>query len=157
MEKNIIKICFPLMLALTASNCTKDFPALNVNPNQLINVPYKALLTNSINSISRAYYTNIYCDNWTRYRARTIYAQNDQYSLDGSLTNFDAYSGHLKDLKLAMQKAQAVNDLNTVAVTKILTASPKARRICCAPCQSISKTTSIPACSRSVICAAEVP
>ena len=63
MEKNIIKICFPLMLALTASNCTKDFPALNVNPNQVTNVPYKALLTNSINSVSRAYYTNIYCDN----------------------------------------------------------------------------------------------
>ncbi len=122
MEKNIIKICFPLMLALTASNCTKDFPALNVNPNQVTNVPYKALLTNSINSVSRAYYTNIYCDNWARYRARTVYAQNDQYSLDGSLTNFDAYSGHIKDLKLAMQKAQAANDLNTVAVTKILTA-----------------------------------
>jgi len=122
MKNHIYKIYFAVGLACIVSSCTKDFNQMNVNPNQVTDVPYKAMLTNSINSIARAYYTSIYCDNWARYRARTIYNQNDQYQLDGSSTNFNAYSGHLKDLKLTMEKAQAANDLNTVAATKILTA-----------------------------------
>jgi hypothetical protein len=122
MKKIISGICLTITFAILLVSCTKNFPQMNVNPNQVTDVPYKALLTNAINSIARSYFTSIYADNWVRYRARSIYNQNDQYQADGSLMNFNAYSGHLKDLKLAMQKAQEANDVNTVAVTKILTA-----------------------------------
>ncbi len=54
---------------------------------------------------------------------RDVYVHGDRYEGTGAGENFfGAYSGHLKDLQVAMNQAAEADDDNWVAVAKILTA-----------------------------------
>lgn len=122
MKKYIIKIssAFTLIAALFA--CTGEFEEMNISPNDLTVVPYKALITNAQNSIVRDYNpVSSGVVSWSRYNVRDVYVHGDRY--DGtSGPNFPYYNGHLKNLQVAMKLAVEAEDDNSVAVTKILTA-----------------------------------
>ncbi len=118
------KIFAAVMLTCMLSSCTKNFQEMNTNPNTLVKVPYKTLLTNAIVSTARA---NVLeqRETWTRYQARVVYNHDDKYRYDGSSTNpmfVNAYSGYLKDLSLLISYAAEINDNNTVAAGMILEA-----------------------------------
>ncbi|HCC71724.1 MAG TPA: hypothetical protein DEQ09_11310, partial [Bacteroidales bacterium] len=104
--------------------CTEDFEEMNNNPNQLTGVPYTALLTGAELSVTgtHADFGAFGTSRWVRYNARDVYVHGDRYTITGDGTNFNYYSGHLKDLKNAMEQASEAGDDNTLAVMKILTA-----------------------------------
>lgn len=110
-----------LILVLTTFACTKDFEKMNTSPNDLTSVPYKTLVTNSEISILNTYNSILNeAVSWTRYNVRNVYVHDDRYQLTGSGTNFNMYSGHIKNLKNALRLAEKAGDDNTVAVIKIL-------------------------------------
>jgi len=111
-----------LMLALFA--CTDNYQEMNTSPNDLTQVPYKSLVSHAQNSILRDYNPILGggVAGWARYNVRDVYVHGDRYSGDGSGTNFNQYSGHLKDLQVAIKLATAANDANWVAIAKIMTA-----------------------------------
>lgn len=110
------------MLLLTYA-CTEDFEEMNTSPNELTSVPYKTLVTNAQISILKTY--NLVLNNetsWARYNVRNVYVDVDRYNITGSNTNFDAYSGHLKNLQLAIELAEEADDNNAIAVAQIMKA-----------------------------------
>jgi len=122
MKKYINKLFLSIIvLALVA--CTKDFEEMNTDPNTLTKVPYTSLFSNAQNSIARTYNPVLSgVVSWSRYNVRDVYVHGDRYEGTGSGTNFDYYSGHLKDLQVAMDMAAEAEDMNWVAVAKILSA-----------------------------------
>lgn len=118
-----LKLIVFIILISALSSCTKNFEEMNTSPNALVAVPYKTLITNSEISIANTYNPILNgVVSWARYNVRNVYVQGDQYQINGSGTNFDVYSGHLENLKKALQLAEAAGDNNSVAVIKILTA-----------------------------------
>ncbi len=124
MKKYRIRIFLPAVLMAVFFGCTKNFEEMNTDPNQLTKVPYQTLITNAQNSIARVYMPKqATVVSWSRYYVRDVYVHDDRYSLTGAGQNFfGAYSGHLKDLQVAMKSAEESGDNNWVAVAKILTA-----------------------------------
>jgi len=118
-----IKLLVLIILVSAGAGCTKDFKEMNTNPNTLVTVPYKTLITNSEISIANTYNPILGggVAGWARYNVRDVYVQGDQYQITGSLTDFNVYSGHLENLRKALQLAEAAGDDNSVAVIKILT------------------------------------
>lgn len=124
MKKYISKVFLSVALILALFACTDDFKEMNVSPNDLTQVPYSTLVTSAQNSILREYNPILGGGpaGWARYNARDVYVHGDRYAGTGEGTNFNQYSGHLKDLQVAMNKATAANDANWVAIAKIMTA-----------------------------------
>ncbi len=123
MKKDILKLFFTITLIPAFFACTSDYEEMNTSPNSLTTVPYKTLITNAENSILTTY--NQILDeevSWSRYNCRDVYVHGDRYAGLGEGTSFSYYSGHLKDLQVAMDKAAEANDDNSVAVAKILMA-----------------------------------
>ncbi|WP_339710495.1 SusD/RagB family nutrient-binding outer membrane lipoprotein [uncultured Kriegella sp.] len=117
------KIILPLILISAAFGCTDDFEEMNTSPNDLTSVPYTTMITDAEISIVKAYNPVLNFEvSWSRYNVRDVYVHNDRYSVTGSETNFDMYSGHLKNLAVAMDLAEKADDKNAVAITKILNA-----------------------------------
>jgi hypothetical protein len=115
------KIFFSISLILATFSCTSYFGEMNTDPNTLNQVPYKSLMTNAEISILKTYNTVIdFAVSWTRYNVRDVYVHNDRYEYAGDDTNFNYYSGHLKNLKIAINLATAAGDDNTLAVLNIL-------------------------------------
>ncbi len=122
MKKYISKL-FLSILVLGLVACTEDFEEMNTDPNTLTKVPYTSLITNAQNSILRTYNPVLSgVVSWSRYNVRDVYVHGDRYQGDGSGTNFGYYSGHLKDLQIAMDAAAEAGNANWVAVTKIMSA-----------------------------------
>ncbi len=123
MKKYISKVYLSFVLALALSACTDDFEKMNTSPNDLTKVPYTTLVTSAQNSILREYNPVLNeVVSWSRYNVRDVYVHADRYNVTGAGTNFNQYSGHLKDLQVAMKMATAANDVNWVAIAKIMTA-----------------------------------
>jgi len=124
MKKHIMHVLLPAALILALFACTKDFEEMNTDPNQLTKVPYSSLITHAQNSIVRTYMPKQGgVVSWSRYYVRDVYVHGDRYAGTGDGENyFGAYSGHLKDLQVAMKQAAEAGDDNWVAVGKILTA-----------------------------------
>jgi len=123
MKKYLLKLFLTITLILALFACTKDFEKMNTSPNSLTKVPYKALITNAENSILRTYNPILSgVVSWSRYNCRDVYVHGDRYAGLGEGTSFGYYSGHLKDLQVAMKLAVEANDDNSVAVAKILSA-----------------------------------
>ncbi|MHA7942388.1 SusD/RagB family nutrient-binding outer membrane lipoprotein [Formosa sp. 3Alg 14/1] len=117
------KIYTAFILASTLFACTDDYVEMNTDPNSLTNVPYSTLITNSEISILNSYNSILdFQVSWSRYNVRTVYVHNERYALAGDGTNFNVYSGHLKNLQVAIAKAEEAGDDNTVAVGNILKA-----------------------------------
>ena len=118
-----IRLITATLLILVVSSCTSDYVETNTNPNALTSVPYKSLITNSENSILRSYNPITgFQVSWTRYNVRTVYVHNERYELTGTGTTFNVYSGHLKNLQVAIELAEEAEDNNSVAVAQILKA-----------------------------------
>ncbi len=118
-----IKLIFTVILTSLVFACTDKFAEMNVSPNDLTQVPYKSLITNAQNSILRTYNPILSgVVSWSRYNVRDVYVHGDRYEGTGSGTNFNYYSGHLKNLQVAIRLAEEKNDINTIAVGKILMA-----------------------------------
>lgn len=124
MKKYSIRIVLLTALIAGIFACTKDFEEMNTDPNRLTKVPYQSLITNAQNSVVRTYMPKQGgVVSWSRYYVRDVYVHGDRYQGTGANENFfGAYSGHLKDLQVAMQQAEAAGDNNWLAVGKILTA-----------------------------------
>ena len=122
MKKYINKL-FLSILVLALVGCTEDFEEMNTDPNALTKVPYTSLVSSAQNSILRTYNPVLSgVVSWSRYNVRDVYVHGDRYAGDGSGTNFNYYHGHLKDLQVAMIQASEAEDVNWVAVAKIMTA-----------------------------------
>jgi len=125
MKKNILKLFLTITIVMAMVACTSDFEEMNTNPNQLTSVPYTSLMTGAELSVLGTY---AFLNNelakfrWVRYNSRDVYVHQDRYQITGEATNFNYYSGHLKDLKQAMEQASEAGDDNSLAVLKILTA-----------------------------------
>ncbi|RTE53902.1 SusD/RagB family nutrient-binding outer membrane lipoprotein [Arenibacter aquaticus] len=118
-----IKLLSAITLSSLLFSCTEDFEEMNTSPNDLTSVPYNTLITNAEISILQAY--NPILNNeatWTRYNVRDVYVDVDRYGITGSNTNFNAYSGHLKNLQQAIDLAVAAEDNNAIAVAQIMKA-----------------------------------
>lgn len=123
MKKYINKAFLFVVLTLALFACTDDFEEMNTSPNDLTKVPYSTLVTAAQNSILRAYNPILNeVVSWSQYNVRDVYVQGDRYNITGAGTNFNHYSGHLKDLQVAMKLATTANDVNWVAISKIMTA-----------------------------------
>ncbi len=123
MKRYKIKLSLCVSLILALFSCTSDFGEMNTDPNTLNQVPYKSLMTNAEISILRTYNTVVdFAVSWTRYNVRDVYVHNDRYEYAGDDTHFDYYSGHLKNLKIAINLATEAGDNNTLAVLNILRA-----------------------------------
>jgi len=124
MKKYISKMFLTIVLMLALFACTDNYQEMNTSPNDLTQVPYKSLVSHAQNSILRDYNPILGggVAGWARYNVRDVYVHGDRYSGDGSGTNFNQYSGHLKDLQVAIKLATAANDANWVAIAKIMTA-----------------------------------
>jgi len=123
MKKN--KAILPVLIALTILMlaCTQKFEEMNTNPNTLTQVTYKSLITNAENSILREYVTyGTGVVSWAMYNVRDVYVHEDRYKVNGEGYDFSFYTDHMESLKIAMEKAALVEDNNTIAVAKILTA-----------------------------------
>lgn len=121
MKRYRIKIFLCVSLILSLSSCTSDFEEMNTNPNNLNQVPYKTLMTNAEISILKTYNTVIErAVSWTRYNVRNVYVHNDRYEWAGDDTHFNYYSGHLKNIKIALNLAAEASDDNSLAVLNIL-------------------------------------
>ncbi|MDO6518713.1 SusD/RagB family nutrient-binding outer membrane lipoprotein [Zobellia uliginosa] len=119
---NIYKTPIALLIFIgTVLGCTDDFEEMNTSPNDLTSVPYVTLITNAEISILKTYNPILNFEvSWARYNVRDVYVDNDRYSINGSGTNFNVYSGHLKNLNLALDLAEEAGDANAIAVSKIL-------------------------------------
>ncbi|HRN55542.1 SusD/RagB family nutrient-binding outer membrane lipoprotein [Agriterribacter sp.] len=116
-----IKLFGLMIVVLSVSACTRDFEEMNTSPNSLTAVPYKTLITNSEISVLNTYNAILNeAVSWTHYNVRDVYVHDDRYQITGSIRNFNMYSGHLKNLKKAMQLAEKAGDNNAIAVIKIL-------------------------------------
>jgi hypothetical protein len=94
---------------------------MNTDPNSLTSVPYKSLITNSEISILRTYNPILdFSVSWSRYNVRDVYVHDDRYQITGAITDFNEYSGHLENLKKALNLAEQAEDNNSIAVIKIL-------------------------------------
>jgi len=123
MKKYIVKVFLATVFMLVLVACTDDFEEMNTDPNAMTQVPYSSLVSNSQNSIARTYNPVLNgVVSWSRYNVRNVYVHDDRYATTGANTNFNYYSGHLKDLQVAMDMATEAEDDNWLAVTKILTA-----------------------------------
>ncbi|MCK0156491.1 SusD/RagB family nutrient-binding outer membrane lipoprotein [Cellulophaga sp. F20128] len=121
MKTHIKLLCASVLLTFTVA-CTDDFQSINTSPNSLTEVPYKTLITNAQISILNSYNPVINeVVSWARYNVRDVYVHNDRYQMTGSETNFNVYSGHLKNLQVATKLASEAEDNNAIAVAKILT------------------------------------
>jgi hypothetical protein len=123
--KNIsLRFILTTAIVLAMFACTEDFEEMNTNPNQLTNVPYTALMTNAELGVIGTYagFGGFGEERWVRYNARDVYVHGDRYQILGDGTNFNYYSGHLQDLRKAMDNAMLAGDDNATAVLKILTA-----------------------------------
>lgn len=119
--KSNIKLFALFFFVSVLSACTKNFEKMNTNPNSLITVPYKSLITNSEISILNTYNPILNLSvSWARYNVRDVYVQDDRYYLTGSATNFNMYSGHFQNLKQAFEGAEKAKDNNSIALIKIL-------------------------------------
>jgi hypothetical protein len=121
MKKDILKLFLTITLILALFACTSNFEEMNTSPNSLTEVPYKTLITNAENSILNTYNPILNgVVSWSRYNCRDVYVHGDRYAGLGEGTSFGYYSGHLKDLQVAMKLATEANDDNSLAVAKIL-------------------------------------
>tara|TARA_R100001369_G_scaffold92019_1_gene135155 strand:- start:3121 stop:4572 length:1452 start_codon:yes stop_codon:yes gene_type:complete len=118
-----IKLLSAIILSSLTYGCTEDFEEMNTSPNDLTSVPYKTLITDAEISIVKAYNPILNFEvSWARYNVRDVYVQNDRYEQTGAGTNFNVYSGHLKNLQVALNLAQEAGDDNAVAVAQVLKA-----------------------------------
>ncbi|SHF76825.1 Starch-binding associating with outer membrane [Arenibacter palladensis] len=118
-----IKLLSAIILSALIYGCTEDFEEMNTSPNDLTSVPYKTLITDAEISIVKAYNPILNFEvSWARYNVRDVYVQNDRYEQTGAGTNFNVYSGHLKNLQVALNLAQEAGDDNAVAVAQVLKA-----------------------------------
>lgn len=118
-----IKLLSAIILSSLIYGCTEDFEEMNTSPNDLTSVPYKTLITDAEISIVKAYNPILNFEvSWARYNVRDVYVQNDRYEQTGAGTNFNVYSGHLKNLQVALNLAQEAGDDNAVAVAQVLKA-----------------------------------
>lgn len=123
MKRYKIKILSSIILVFAFFACTSEYEEMNSDPNSLTEVPYKTLLTNAEISICRTYFNvNSHWISWARYNVRDVYQHNDRYQIDGSLTSFSEYNGHLKNIQLIIDLAPEKEDNNTLAVAMILKA-----------------------------------
>ena len=118
-----IKLLSAIILSSLTYGCTDDFEEMNTSPNDLTSVPYKTLITDAEISIVKAYNPVLNFEvSWARYNVRDVYVQNDRYEQPGSGTNFNVYSGHLKNLQAAIELAAEAEDNNAIAVAQIMKA-----------------------------------
>ena len=118
-----IKLLSAIILSSLTYGCTDDFEEMNTSPNDLTSVPYKTLITDAEISIVKAYNPVLNFEvSWARYNVRDVYVQNDRYEQTGSGTNFNVYSGHLKNLQAAIELAAEAEDNNAIAVAQIMKA-----------------------------------
>ncbi len=123
MKKIILKVFLTTVFMLALVACTEDFEEMNTDPNSLTQVPYPTLVTSAQNSIARTYNPVLSgVVSWSRYNVRDVYVHGDRYEGTGDGTNFNYYSGHLKDLQQAIDMATKAEDKNWIAVSKILSA-----------------------------------
>ncbi len=118
-----IKLTATIFLISLLCSCTNDFEKTNKSPNDLTAAPYKSLITNAQISVLQKYNPVLNgVVSWARYNVRTVYVHDERYQLSGANTDFNVYSGHLKNLQVAMELAEEAGDQNSVAVAKILKA-----------------------------------
>ncbi|MDO6604459.1 SusD/RagB family nutrient-binding outer membrane lipoprotein [Arenibacter palladensis] len=118
-----IKLLSAIILSSLIYGCTEDFEEMNTSPNDLTSVPYKTMITDAEISIVKTYNPILNFEvSWARYNVRDVYVQNDRYEQTGAGTNFNVYSGHLKNLQVAIKLAEEAGDNNAIAVAQVLKA-----------------------------------
>jgi hypothetical protein len=115
------------LIATLFSSCTKDFEALNQNPNSPVVVPAINVFTNTeVNAISRqmgGWIQHTYLGVWSQQWCKVQYIDEDRYQPRDMSGEFNAsFTSELKNLSIVITKGTEEGNESLVAAAKILRA-----------------------------------
>lgn len=118
------------ILLVLISSCTKDFNALNVDPNNPTDVPATTLMTYAQHEgidqeLGEGWMNHTYLGPWSQIFAKIQYIDEDRYIFRSANINgfwWTTYARQLKDFAVIIEKAQADDFKDLEGVAKILKA-----------------------------------